>query len=67
VDKSERLRISEDMDYSNVPGLSKESIEKLTAVKPLTLGQASRVPGVRKSDIALLYVILARKELSPLR
>lgn len=67
VDKSERLRIPEDMDYSNVPGLSKESIEKLTAVKPLTLGQASRVPGVRKSDVALLYVILARKELSPLR
>jgi tRNA uridine 5-carboxymethylaminomethyl modification enzyme len=67
VDKSERLRIPEDMDYKKVPGLSKESMEKLDTVKPLTLGQVSRIPGVRKSDVALLYVILARKEFNSLR
>jgi len=44
-----------------VIGLSSESIEKLGAVRPLTLGQASRVPGVRKSDAALLYVALSRR------
>ena len=60
VDRSERMRIPQDFAYGNVAGLSKESVEKLMAVKPLTLGQASRVPGVRKSDAALLYVVLAR-------
>lgn len=60
VDRSDRLRIPSDFDYASVAGLSKEGMEKLSAVKPLTLGQASRVPGVRKSDAALLYVVLAR-------
>lgn len=60
VDRSDRLRIPSGFDYRDVAGLSKESVEKLEAVKPLTLGQASRVPGVRKSDAALLYVVLAR-------
>ena len=60
VDRSERLRISADFNYASVAGLSKEAMEKLDAIKPLTLGQASRVPGVRKSDAALLYVVLAR-------
>jgi tRNA uridine 5-carboxymethylaminomethyl modification enzyme len=61
VDRSERMRIPADFDYSEVPGLSKEAREKLAAVRPLSLGQASRVPGVRKSDSALLYVVLARR------
>jgi tRNA uridine 5-carboxymethylaminomethyl modification enzyme len=61
VDKSDRLRIPEDFDFRAVPGLSKEAMEKLEGVRPLTLGQASRVPGVRKSDAALLYVVLARR------
>jgi tRNA uridine 5-carboxymethylaminomethyl modification enzyme len=64
VDRSERMRIPADFDYAAVPGLSKEAREKLAAVKPLSLGQASRVPGVRKSDSALLYVVLARRERS---
>lgn len=64
VDKAERLRIPSDFDYCSVVGLSKEAMEKLELVKPLTLGQASRVPGVRKSDAALLYVVLARKSAS---
>jgi len=61
VDRSERLRIPRDFDFKAVIGLSSESIEKLGAVRPLTLGQASRVPGVRKSDAALLYVALSRR------
>ncbi|HWP67927.1 MAG TPA: FAD-dependent oxidoreductase, partial [Rectinemataceae bacterium] len=61
VDKSDRLRIPQDFDYRGVVGLSKEAMEKLEAAKPLTLGQASRVPGVRKSDAALLYVVLVRR------
>lgn len=60
VDRSDRLRIPQGFSYRKVLGLSSESIEKLEAVQPLTLGQASRVPGVRKSDSALLYVALLR-------
>ena len=66
VDRSDRLRIPEGFSYERVLGLSAEAIEKLAAVRPLTLGQAARVPGVRKSDAALLYVALSRKpDLSP--
>jgi len=60
MDKAERFRIPQGFAYGDVAGLSKEAIEKLSSVRPLTLGQASRVPGVRKSDAALLYVTLAR-------
>ena len=61
VDRSERLRIPVGFDYGSVLGLSSEAREKLAGVNPLTLGQASRVPGVRKSDAALLYVALVRR------
>jgi len=61
LDRSDRLRIPSDFDYGAVPGLSKEAIEKLEIVRPLTLGQASRVTGVRKSDLALIYVMLSRQ------
>jgi tRNA uridine 5-carboxymethylaminomethyl modification enzyme len=61
LDRSERLRIPSGLDYQAIPGLSKEAIEKLQAVKPLTLGQASRVTGVRKSDLALIYIVVSRQ------
>jgi len=60
--KAEKLLIPEAFDYSMVTGLSKEAQEKLTAQRPLTLGEASRTPGVRKSDVALLYIALARRD-----
>jgi tRNA uridine 5-carboxymethylaminomethyl modification enzyme len=50
----ESLSIPATFDYAATKGLSYESVEKLTRVKPTTVGQASRVPGVRPSDIALL-------------
>lgn len=53
-ERLESLRIPTGLDYSGLKGLSYESIEKLTRVRPETIGQASRVPGVRPSDIALL-------------
>lgn len=61
LDKAERLHIPEGFNYRSIAGLSTESIEKLESVQPITLGQASRIPGVRKSDVALLYVMLSRK------
>jgi tRNA uridine 5-carboxymethylaminomethyl modification enzyme len=58
---SESLRVPEDFDYASVEGLSVESREKLKAVKPRTLGQASRISGVRPSDIALVMIKLTRR------
>jgi len=48
------LRIPASLDFAKVVGLSYESREKLGRVRPTTVGQASRVPGVRPADIALL-------------
>jgi len=52
--KLEEMRIPAGFEYADLKGLSYESREKLSRIKPLTVGQASRVPGVRPSDIALL-------------
>jgi tRNA uridine 5-carboxymethylaminomethyl modification enzyme len=58
--KLEAVRLDPEMDYAAVKGLSAESREKLKTVKPLTLGQAARIPGVRQGDIALLMVLSKR-------
>lgn len=50
----EDLRIPEAFDYRRLSGLSYETVEKLSRVRPVTIGQASQVPGVRPSDVALL-------------
>jgi tRNA uridine 5-carboxymethylaminomethyl modification enzyme len=52
--KLDAMRIPISQDYQAMKGLSYETVEKLTRVKPTTVGQASRVPGVRPTDIALL-------------
>jgi len=58
--RMEGVKIPGDIDYSRVTGLSAEAKEKLIAVKPLTLGQAARIPGIRQGDIALLMIILKK-------
>ncbi|MFP3090432.1 tRNA uridine-5-carboxymethylaminomethyl(34) synthesis enzyme MnmG [Treponema sp. TIM-1] len=55
--KMETIKLDPAFDYRAVPGLSAESKEKLAQVRPLTLGQAARIPGVRQGDIALLMVL----------
>lgn len=62
LSKADKLSIPGTFDYARVAGLSKEAVEKLTAQRPLTLGQASRTPGVRKSDVALLYIALEKRK-----
>ena len=54
--KQENMVIPPDFDYDIVDGISSESKEKLKAVRPLSIGQASRISGVRVSDIAVLAV-----------
>jgi tRNA uridine 5-carboxymethylaminomethyl modification enzyme len=58
--KMEAIKLDAELDYPAIRGLSAEAKEKLAAVRPLTVGQAARIPGVRQGDIALL-MILARK------
>lgn len=54
-------RIPEGIDFNSIHGLSHESRQKLLAVRPATLGQASRISGVTPADISLLMVYLRRQ------
>ena len=56
--RMENFKIPADFDYASIPSLSSESRGKLEAVRPATLGQASRISGIRNSDIMLLMVYL---------
>ncbi|MFQ6090011.1 MAG: tRNA uridine-5-carboxymethylaminomethyl(34) synthesis enzyme MnmG, partial [Candidatus Bipolaricaulia bacterium] len=61
VERLKRLedkRIPEDLNYGKVKNLSSEGREKLSRVRPLTLGQAARVPGIPQADLAILMVYL---------
>ena len=59
--RNEDTGIPADFDYAAVPGLSAEVRQKLIAVRPQTLGQAMRIPGVTPAAISLLLVHLRRK------
>ena len=52
----ENMRLPADMDYSTVDGLRLEAREKLNQIKPLSIGQAARIPGVTPADVWVLIV-----------
>jgi tRNA uridine 5-carboxymethylaminomethyl modification enzyme len=54
----ERIKIREDFDFENVHGLSNELKEKLSDVRPVSLGQASRIPGITPAAISVLMIAL---------
>ena len=56
--KMENFRIPDTFDYDEVPGLKAEAREKLMKIRPASIGQASRLPGVSPADISILTVIL---------
>ena len=56
LEKSEQTMIPEEMDYSNLSGLSNEIKEKLRSIRPQSLGQASRISGVTPAAMALLQI-----------
>ena len=53
--------IPEDINYQDIPNIASEAKEKLKNIRPITLGQASRISGVNPSDIAIISVYLKKR------
>ncbi len=60
ITRLEEVRLGKSIHYDNIPGLSNEAREKLNAIKPETVGQASRISGINPSDVSVLLVYLGR-------
>jgi len=60
LEKLENINLKDDFDYNQLTSISYEAREKLTKIKPKTIGQASRISGVSPSDINVLLVYLGR-------
>ena len=54
--RTENVKIPEDIDYENITGLRIEARQKLSALRPETLGAAQRISGVSPGDIAVLMI-----------
>ena len=67
IEKFKRLenkKLSADMDYSKIDGLRIEAQQKLNALKPVSIGQASRISGVSPADINVLLIYLEKQRRS---
>jgi tRNA uridine 5-carboxymethylaminomethyl modification enzyme len=60
--KAESCAVPQDVDYGEIQGLSREVREKLTRIRPKSLGQASRIPGITPAAISLLSIYLRKKK-----
>ncbi|XOF35426.1 MAG: hypothetical protein ACL93V_10680 [Candidatus Electrothrix sp. YB6] len=58
--KLEQTRLPEDMQYTGLPSLSNEVVEKLNRIRSLSLGQASRISGVTPAAVSVLQVHLKK-------
>ena len=58
----DKIRIPPNLDFLSIHGLRRECAQKLTAFKPFTLGQASRISGINPSDISVLMVLIESRE-----
>jgi len=60
MNQLEELEIPENFDFKKIHALGNEAREKLTKIKPRTLGQASRISGINPSDVQILMVYMGR-------
>jgi tRNA uridine 5-carboxymethylaminomethyl modification enzyme len=60
--KIENVRLPDNLNYADIRGLSREVCEKLSRIKPRSLGQASRISGMTPAAISLLSVYLRKKK-----
>ena len=58
--RDENLQLPEDLDYRGIPGLSNEAVQKLQHLKPETLGQAGRIPGMTPAALVILLRYVRR-------
>ena len=61
MEKIENRHLSEALDYSLIKGLRNEAKQKLNKIKPVSVGQASRISGVSPADISVLLVYLEQQ------
>jgi tRNA uridine 5-carboxymethylaminomethyl modification enzyme len=62
--RHEDMRIPEDFQFTGIPGLSAELQGKLSSIRPGTIGQAQRIPGMTPAAVSLLLVQLARRRVA---
>ena len=60
IQRHEQVAIPEDFDYSPIETMTLEAREKLCKIRPRTLAQAGRIPGVSPSDLAQLSIVLLK-------
>ena len=58
----ENIKIPNDIDYSLVHNIAQEAKQKLTEIKPTSIGQAMRISGVNPADITMLMVYMKRNK-----
>ena len=62
ITKMENKSIPANLDYTQVKALKKEAVTKLSEIKPATIGQASRIPGITPADISLLLIWIQKNK-----
>ena len=58
----EKIKLDEDIDYSKIPNLAHEAVQKLNEIKPISIGQALRISGVNPADISMILLYLKRNK-----
>ncbi len=60
INRLERVRLPDDLNYGKIVSLSSEAKEKLDKLRPINIGQASRISGVSPADVSILLVLMGR-------